>query len=250
MLTNELVMETCLLAGEIMLKSGAETYRVEDTMQLIASSAGMQSVHSFATPTSIIFSFCAGEEDHTRMIRIPHRTIDLNKVTLVNEVSRQFVSGQINLQEAYLKLREIDVYKTMYPLWLQHVAAGLASGSFAVLLGGSFLDFLLTVVAGMLVHLTVGYVQRILQVKLFAEFVAAFVGGIVVLLFASLFPVLHLDSMLIGAMIPLFPGIAVTNSLRDLIAGDLVAGVSRGVEAVLTALSVAVAAAIVLSFTG
>jgi uncharacterized membrane protein YjjP (DUF1212 family) len=87
-------------------------------------------------------------------------------------------------------------------------------------------------------------------VKLFAEFIAALVGGIVVLLFTRLIPALQLDKMLIGAMIPLFPGIAVTNSLRDLIAGDLVAGVSRGVEGVLTALSVAVATAIVLSFTG
>jgi len=249
-LSNELVMDTCLLAGEIMLKSGAETYRVEDTMQLIASSAGMESVHSFVTPTSIIFSFRAGAEDHTRMIRIPNRTIDLNKVTLVNEVSRQYVAGQIHLQEAYFKLREIDLQKPMYPPWLQHLAAGLASGSFAVLLGGSLSDFLLTVLAGLLVNLTVSYVQQILQVKLFAEFVAALVGGIVVLLFARLIPALQLDKMLIGAMIPLFPGIAVTNSLRDLIAGDLVAGVSRGVEGVLTALSVAVATAIVLSFTG
>ncbi|UFJ43402.1 threonine/serine exporter family protein [Brevibacillus humidisoli] len=249
-MSNELVMETCLLAGEIMLKSGAETYRVEDTMQLLAGSVGMESVHSFVTPTSIIFSYRAGDEDHTRMIRIPNRTIDLNKVTLVNEVSRQLVSGQISLQEAYSKLLEIDLKKTLYPPLLLHLAAGLASGSFAVLIGGNLFDFLLTIVSGFLVNLTVSYVQQILQVKLFAEFVAAFVGGIVVLQAAWFFPVLHLDLMLIGTMIPLFPGIAVTNSLRDLMAGDLVAGVSRGVEAVLTALSVAVAAAIVLSFVG
>ncbi|MCK9927343.1 threonine/serine exporter family protein, partial [Frankia sp. Mgl5] len=61
-------------------------------------------------------------------------------------------------------------------------------------------------------------------------------------------PFLHLDLMIVGTMLPLFPGIAVTNALRDLMAGDLMAGIARGVEAGLTALSVAVATAIILSF--
>ncbi len=250
MTSEDLVMETCLLAGEIMLKSGAETYRVEQTMALIAEAAGMEGVHSFVTPTSIIFSFRGTEIDRTRMIRISDRTIDLNKITLVNEVSRHFVSGKITLMESLRRLQEIDQKRPLYPRWLQQLAAGIASGSFAVLVGGDASDFVPTAIAGMLVNLSVYAFQQILQVKFFAEFMSAFLGGLLILLFVYLFPFLHLDIMIIGTMLPLFPGIAVTNSLRDLMAGDLVAGVSRGVEAVLTALSVAVAGAIVLSFVG
>jgi len=246
-LSEDLVMDTCLLAGEIMLKSGGETYRTEETMAHIARAAGMHGVHSFVTPTSIILSYRFGDKDYTRMIRTPDRTIDLHKVTLVNEVSRKFVSGKITLREAYLSLREIDQRKKIYPTWLQNLAAGMASGSFTLLIGASWADLMPTILAGIVVNVSVALFEPFLRVKFFSEFMAAFMGGLVVLLFTTFFPQLRLDLMLIGTMLPLFPGIAVTNSLRDLMAGDLMAGTSRGVEALLTALSVAVATAIILA---
>jgi uncharacterized membrane protein YjjP (DUF1212 family) len=240
-------MDTCLLAGEIMLKNGGETYRAEETMAMIARAAGMDGVNSFVTPTSIILSYRCMDKDYTRMIRTPNRTIDLHKVTLVNDVSRKFVSGKITLAQAYMMLQEIDQKKAIYPQWLQNLAAGIASGAFAVLLGATWVDLLPTALSGMIVNLSVIYLDPILRVKIFTEFLAAFLGGVVVLLSYRMFPTLHLDLMIIGTMLPLFPGIAVTNSLRDLMAGDLMAGVSRGIEAVLTALSVAAATAIILS---
>lgn len=87
-MSPDLVMDTCLLAGEIMLKNGGETYRTEETMSWIAKAVSMDSVNSSATPTSIILSFRANGQDHTRMIRTPSRTINLSKVTLANDVSR------------------------------------------------------------------------------------------------------------------------------------------------------------------
>ncbi len=247
--SDDLVMDTCLLAGETMLKNGGETYRAEQTMEMLAEAAGMESVHSFVTPTSIIFSYRCEDRDHTRMIRIHDRTFNLNKVTLINEVSRQYVSGKITLQTAYRQLCEIDQKRPLYPVWLQHLAAGLASGSFAILMGGNMFDFLPTAIAGMMVNLGSYTFPAFLNVKFFADFFAAFVGGLFVFLVFTLFPSLHLNSMIIGTMLPLFPGVAITNSLRDLMAGDLMAGTSRGVEAILTALSVAIATALILSFT-
>lgn len=246
--SEDLVMQTCLLAGEIMLKNGGETYRVEDTMRLIAKAAKMENVHSFVTPTSIIFSYRGEHQDYTRMIRIPQRTTDLNKITLVNEVSRQFVAERITLLEANRQLQVIEKQGLIYPRWLQYIAAGLSSGSFAVLLGAEAIDFFPTALSGMLVMISLSYFQQLLHITFFSEFLSALLGAFVAFGCSKLFPALHLDLLIIGTMIPLFPGIALTNALRDLIAGDLVAGMSRGVEGGLTALAVAVAAAIVLSF--
>lgn len=240
-MSDELVMETCLLAGEIMLKNGGETYRAEDTMALLAKAAGMKNVNSFVTPTCIILSYCYLDKDYTRMIRTRIRTIDLNKVTLVNEVSRNYVSGKITLSQAYLQLQEIDQKKPIYPAWLQNVAASVSSGAFAALFGAGWMEIIIAGFAGMIVNASVGYFEPYLRIKFFNEFFAAILGGLLVLLCFKVNARLQLDLMIIGTMIPLFPGIAVTNSLRDLMAGDLMAGVSRGVEALLTALSVAIA---------
>jgi len=248
LVSADLVMDTCLLAGEIMLKNGGETYRTEETMALIARAAGMDAVNSSATPTSLILSFRYLDRDHTRMIRMPNRTINLNKVTLVNDVSRKFVSGRITISEAYRLLQEIDQKPSIYPRCLLHAAAGIASGSFAMLIGGAWYDMVPTALAAILVNVSLEFLEQFLRIKFFAEFTSALAGGMLVILLVMLFPFLHHDIILIGTMLPLFPGIAITNSLRDLMAGDLVAGVSRGAEAVLTALSVAAATAIILSF--
>ncbi|MGF9908010.1 threonine/serine exporter family protein [Brevibacillus porteri] len=248
-MSSDLVMDTCLLAGSIILKNGGETYRTEETMALIAKAAGMDDVNSSATPTSIILSFRCSGLDHTRMVRTPKRTTNLNKITLVNDVSRQFVGGKINLEQAYRRLREIDQKKQIYPKWLQHLAAATASGSFSMLAGGDWFSLVPSAMAGLIVNLSQEYLEQFVRMKFFTEFSAALLGGLFALLTVTFFPQLHLSIIIIGAMLPLFPGIAITNSLRDLMAGDLVAGVSRGVEAMLTAVSVAVATAIILSFT-
>lgn len=246
--SSDLVMDTCLLAGSIILKNGGETYRTEETMALIAQAAGMDDVNSSATPTSIILSFRCKGQDHTRMVRTPRRTTNLNKITLVNDVSRKFVGGGINLEQAYLTLREIDQKKPLYPRWMQHMAATIASGSFSMLVGGTWYDLAPAALAGLIVNLSQEYLEQFVRMKFFTEFSAALLGGLFALLTVTIFPQLHISIIIIGAMLPMFPGIAITNSLRDLLAGDLVAGVSRGVEAMLTAVSVAVATAIILWF--
>lgn len=217
-------------------------------MTRIAVAAGMDDVNSSATPTSIILSFRCQGQDHTRMIRTPKRTTNMNKITLVNDVSRRYVGGDITLAEAYRSLREIDQQKPNYPPWIKHIAAAIASGSFSMLSGGEWYHFLPTAIAGLTVYGSIEQLEKFVHIKFFTEFAAALLGGMVSLLLVTLFPLLNISSLIIGAMIPLFPGVAITNSLRDLMAGDLVAGVSRGVEAMLTAVSVAVATVITLSF--
>ena len=43
---HKLVMDTAVLAGEILLKSGAETYRVEDTMKHILNTGNTETADS------------------------------------------------------------------------------------------------------------------------------------------------------------------------------------------------------------
>ncbi len=50
------IEKVCILAGKIMLVSGAETYRIEDTMSRIARAYGVKNPQSYSTPTGINFS--------------------------------------------------------------------------------------------------------------------------------------------------------------------------------------------------
>ena len=241
-------MELCLLAGEIMLKYGAETYRVEETMERMAVSNQMIDVHSFVTPTGIFFTFKSeGIGERTRVIRIDDRVIDLNKVTMVNDLSRRFVEGQLTTDEAITELRAIDRQRLNYPVYVQHLAAGLASGSFAIMFGGHLIDFAPAFFAGVIINICLLFIERRLKVKFIAEMLAAFVGGVIAITAVKLGFGLSLDQIIIGALMPLVPGLPLTNAVRDIMAGDLLAGVGRGAEATLTALSIAAGIAFAIS---
>ena len=111
----------------MMLKSGAETNRVEDTMTRIAASYGIHHSHSFVTPTGIIFSFDG--EDPAKFVRVAERSTDLRKVTIVNSISRKISGGELSAEEALMELKQVENSNLFYPFWIQMVPT-LASGCF------------------------------------------------------------------------------------------------------------------------
>ncbi|WP_017729490.1 threonine/serine exporter family protein [Halalkalibacterium ligniniphilum] len=242
------MMDICMLAGEIMLMYGAETYRVEETLERMAKSAGFRNVHSFVTTTGIFLSFEEkGNGDVMQMIRVDDRLQDLNKVSLVNQVSREFVNGDINEEQAFEKLQKIVKAPMNYSSLLVHTASGVAGGAFSYLFGGDLLDTIPAFFAGFMASVSVVTLQEYLKVKFFAEFMAAFLGGIVAICLVLLGLGENLDQVIIGTLMPLVPGVPLTNSVRDLISGDLVAGVSRGAECVITSLAIATGIALAIA---
>ncbi|AGK52199.1 threonine/serine exporter family protein [Bacillus sp. 1NLA3E] len=242
------IMEICLLAGKIMLQSGAETYRVEDTMMRIAKSFGVEETHSYVTPTGIIFSAEGKEPTKTRLIRIIDRTTDLEKVTLVNAVSRRISSGDVDIQEAVRLLKNIEASELSFSQGARILAAAVASGCFTIMFQGGWTDFLPSMISGGLGYLSVVAFHKLVPIKFFAEFLASFIIGLVAFLFIKTGIGNELDKIIIGSVMPLVPGLLITNAVRDLMAGHLVSGLSKGAEAVLTAFAIGSGIAVVLSF--
>lgn len=245
--TNE-IMELCLLAGKIMLQSGGETYRVEDTMMRIAASFGVEKTHSYVTPTGIIFSAEGEEPTKTKLIRISERSTDLKKVAMVNSISRSISSGELTLEEALTQLREISSLNLTFPFRIQVAAASLASGCFMIMFNGVWNDFIPAMISGGAGYYSFVYFHRFVPIKFFSEFLASFVIGLLSFLFVKVGVGHQLDTIIIGSVMTLVPGLLVTNAIRDLMAGHLVSGLSKGAEAFLTAFAIGTGIALVLSF--
>lgn len=242
---NYKVVEVCLLAGKIMLQSGAETYRVEDTMTRIADSFGIFQSHSFVTPTGIIFSIDGSEP--TKLVRISNRSTDLKKVTIVNSISRKLTSRELALDEAYDELKVIDRANFAYPILLQITAASIASGCFLIMFNGGWYDFLPAVITGGLGFTGLLYFKVLVEVKFFSECLSSLMIGFIAVLFIKLGIGHELDKIIIGSVMSLVPGLLITNAVRDLMAGHLVSGISKGAEAFLTAFAIGTGIAVVFS---
>ena len=95
------LINLALDAGEIMLASGAETFRVQDTMQRILSVSGKEKIEALAMCTLLMVTLPREEKGPLSMARaVKNRDLNFEKICAVNDMSRAFVSGKISVTEA------------------------------------------------------------------------------------------------------------------------------------------------------
>ncbi|MFE7061375.1 threonine/serine exporter family protein [Sutcliffiella sp. NPDC057660] len=240
---EEKVLKVCLLAGRIMMESGAETYRVEDTMTRIAAAYGITEAHSFVTPTGIIVSLQGVSP--TQLVRISNRTTDLEKVARVNGISRRIAGGSLDMDEAFVLLKELESAQLFFSNWLQIAAAAIVSGSFLIMFKGIWTDFFPALLIGGVGYTSLLIIQHYTKVKFFAEFISALVIGLMAFQLVAIGVGEELDKIIIGSVMPLVPGLLITNAVRDLMVGHFVSGLSKGAEAFLTAFAIGAGVAVV-----
>jgi len=132
------VIDVIMLAGTILLKSGSEIHRVEDTMIRIAHSQGIVDCNVLAMPAAIFFSI--ENTNISRMKRVTSSSYNIEKVCDVNQVSRELVGGQIDLSTAFKKLKEIGNQALPYTKFQVTVAATLSAPFFSIMFGGNIYD--------------------------------------------------------------------------------------------------------------
>ncbi|MGR3742475.1 threonine/serine exporter family protein [Companilactobacillus sp. DQM5] len=243
---TEKVISVCLEAGKIMVQSGSEMYRVEDTMTRMAQAAGVQKVNVFGTPTAIAMG--VDDVSGIQLKQIKSRTINLEKVSRVNELSRKFSAGTITLEELAIKLKFIDEDVLDFPFWLQAVSAAMVGSTLMILFIKQYdwIDFPISAFLGMLGFILFTWINKKIKLKFMSEFFASIIIGFLTIGAVKLGLGKNIDNILIGAVMPLVPGVPLTNSLRDLLEAHLLAGIARGVEAVLSALAIGIGIAVVL----
>ena len=230
-------------AGHILLENGAEISRVEETMERIASYYGVDSKSFFVLSNGIFTT--SSFNKYANVEFIPFKGTQLDKVVAVNQLSRDIVSGKYTLDEAQARLQEI---RTMppHPVWEQVLASALGSAGFCIVFGGGMLDCAASFVCGILLWLFVLYVTAPHMSKIVGNIVGGlFVTGLCILFHRVGFG--HsLPNMIIGAIIPLIPGVPFVNGVRDLANEDYIAGATRLLDALLVFFCIA--AGVMLAF--
>lgn len=240
------IIEIALFAGEIMLENGAETSRVEDTINRICTSRNIN-IESFTIPTGIFLSYKFMDEFFSYVIRTKTSGIDLERIVLVNDFSRNFVNSSMNLEDAKNRLEEIKkVPKFNY--WIISFFGGIAGGFFTLSFGGRLIEAILSFITSFFVVSSVNYLRKYVG-GFFRNIVGGIINTVIALtLIYLLKPIdnnIELSKIVIGSLMPLVPGVAITNALRDSISGDFVSGVSKLSEAILLAIAIAIGVGVV-----
>lgn len=234
------------LAGRIMLKAGAETYRVEDTViRICQSRKDIQHVDAFVIPTGIFISLEYKGELISYIKRVKTISIDLNKIALVNDFSRNFVNSNMSVDDGIKEIKRISKVNN-YSRVIKSFFAAIASSFSCLLFKGSILDSIATFLISFLVTYFLNFMAKFKLSFFIDKFLASVLISILSYLFIKIGVGHSIDMVIIGSIMPLVPGVAITNAIRDTMSGDFISGLSRGMEAIFTALAIAFGVGIVL----
>lgn len=240
------VIDTCLIAGRIMIENGSEMARAEDTMKRIAINSGVNDLKIFATVTGLIVSI--PDTQNAQIETIDRRAIDLEKVAAVNDLSRKYANKSIDLDAFFERLSTLDDATPFFPFWLQIIGAALVSGPLMAVFSNNMSDLWITALVGAIGFAIFYFINRILNIKFISEFVASLVIGLLAVYSVHLGIGKDIDDIIIGSVMPLVPGVPLTNAVRDLLNGHLVSAPARAVEALLTAVAIGFGIAFIFRF--
>ncbi|BDR56034.1 threonine/serine exporter family protein [Xylocopilactobacillus apis] len=248
-LNYDYISQVLLKVGRIMIENGAETTRTEDTMKRIAKQAGVSDLEVFSTLTGIVIGI--NKVDKTAVIQIYSRATNMERIVAINDLSRKFTAGKITFKELACGVDQVEKYVPDFPWWLKGISAFLISGGLMILFShatANWGDFIPAGIIGMLGFLMSSFLHRFYEVQFISDFVASFLIGILAVVSLKLHLIVSLDGVIIGAVMPLVPGIVIMNGLRDMLSGHLLSGLLRFLEAVLTFIFIGAGLALVLRF--
>ncbi len=245
----QLLMKTAALAGELMLCSGAETYRVEDTMHHILKTAdNLEMAEVLVIMTGITATIKQKDENVISIVkRVNSRSTNMSLIMEVNDISRRYCGEEITLEEAYKELSGLK--KNIYSRLENRLGVlGICVG-FAIFFGGGIREMLVTLLVGLVLTgcMTIG---EKMQFHAFLQDVFGAFGIAVSSLLLSNLVKVNLDTVIISSIMPMVPGVAITNAVRDTLQGDYLSGSARVLEAFLKAAGIAVGIAIGLLLMG
>ncbi len=245
-LLEKKVLTLAVTAGELMMKNGAEVYRVEDTVHRICKACRMDNVGVFTTLTGIFVSVSRDANDSqasTLIRRVKSNTLDLNKISELNSFAREFTTTDLSIDEGLEVLKTIDREKS-YPLPLRILGAGCIAAFFSIIAGGLPMDGILAFLAGSLTYLLNILMDKAETNYFLNGFFCTAFSAITCMALAHFSFIGNASSAIIGIIMLLVPGYAITASMRDFLSGDMLSGLTRLAEALTIAASLATGTAL------
>ncbi len=247
------IIDMASYAGKILLESGSDIVRVEDTIRHIMRSYGVRDFEVFTVANGIFITSgnckktvsAPVRHDYLRIRSIPLISTNLGKVDAVNSLSRAIAHGQYrDVDEAFTKLCEIDCMKPPRHL-IKMVGSAFASSGLCYMFGGNFVDSAIALIVGFIFYASVLLLDEKKLSRLLTNIICSSVLTVVAALFTT-YVAGDMDRVIIGCLMPLVPGVSFTNAIRDIAASNYISGAVRLIDALVTAFGIAIGVGITI----
>lgn len=238
------ILHTAAFAGKIILENGGETHRVEDVINKICEGYGVE-VNCYSTITGIMATARNEKDEHESItIRVKSRIMNLDIIHKVNNICDE--TDKYSIEEFLQELKKISKEPAYSKLRNTAAYAGVAA-LFTLLFGGTLLDSYGSAIIGIVLFIFLDYFSKFEINGFFKNCIASAILTFFAITFQKYGFINNFNTTISGTIMLLVPGMALTNSLSDLIAGDYMAGMARGTEAFLIAMSLAAGSGFVMA---
>ena len=219
---TDLAFNLIMDCGQAMLANGGEVFRAQDTMEIMARSFGIVDFHVYVLTNGIFASAQNGTVSAVR--HVPAVSTNLGHVEAINAISRRVADGELDLNSAQLEFERMKRMPTLSPLY-NCVAGTMGAGCFAMLFGGGLPEMLVGALGGLLASASSCALSKHHISRIFRDMLSAIACTLA----------LQVNFAIIGALMVLTPGVALTMGIRDIINSDYLSGTIRLVDALLVA---------------
>lgn len=223
------VLEISLCAGQMLLSSGAESYRVEETIERICNAYNLK-CECMVTAKGVFISIIDhNDEKVTSLKKIRTRNVDLYRIELINSFSRDIQHKPISYEKAKQILKDIE-QAPYFSFPLRLFAASMTSFIYSLFFNGTICDSIVSVTVSIIIYFIL---EKISGIVFLQFFLSGFIIGIASIVAQNSLPLVNKGNVITGSIMILLPGVPLTNGIKDIISGDFESGITKFGEAML-----------------
>lgn len=247
-MTKREALHITVTAGEILLRNGAEIFRVTETISRILRAFGIADHDVYVISNAVLISIDEKSNDGCFALRtIESPQVHLGRIAAVNELSRSIEENPNRTDyQGYLQILGECSTIPLFPNWLRALAGGVGSGAFCYLMGSGAMNAFAAFICGLVLQIFLAHYGSNKLSPFMPTILGAALVSTLAVMISAIFPALSLDYIIIGSILTLVPGVALTTSIRDFFSGDFLSGTIHMIDALLTGVCIAVGVGITI----
>lgn len=218
------ILQGILDIGEAMLKSGAENYRLEDSLYRMCKSYGFVRYDVFVIPSNIQITVESPDgEIFTQIRHIESTDINFDRLDYLNNLSRYVCEKQPDAAELRQKYLEVMNRPKQHPL-VPYFAEIMGGTGFAIFFGCDFMDAIVATVVSIMITIVGRWLSKRENNLLIYNTILSFLSELIIISMVHLGIGSHPERIMIGVVMLLISGLSTTNGIRELIQRDFISG--------------------------
>ena len=240
------IVQGILDIGESMLISGAENYRIEDSLYRMCRSYGFVKYDVFVIPSNIQITVETENGDIITQVRhIENADIDFDQLDYMNNLCRYICSHTPDEAELQKKYQEVKNRPPQHPA-AKYFASVMGGTGFAVFFGCNFKDAIVAVIVSLMIVVVGKWLEK-REGNLFVyNTILSFLSEVIIVLSVRNGFADHPERIMIGIVMLLISGLSTTNGIREILQKDYISGFINIMNSILGAAGIAVGTALAM----